>query len=83
MHTTVIGVRWLIVLDVLSQIRQCNGITCIDVLEVETNIFHAIVFIFQITIAIGILVVMLFESYHMSLEDFLHRLFAIFKPPFC
>ena len=41
--------------------------------EVETDIFHAIVFIFRITIAIGTIAVMLFESYHMkiSFTDFL------------
>ena len=51
-----------------AQIRQCNSFFCIDVLQVYTDIFHAIVFMFQITITIGILVVVLIESFHVSLE---------------
>ena len=37
---------------------------------------------FQITIAIGILMVALFESCHVSLKDFLHRLFDVFSHHF-
>ena len=65
-------VNFLTFLSRFAQIRQCNGFAC-------TDIFHAIVFVFQIIIAIGILAVALFESCHMSLEDFLHRLFDVFS----